>query len=40
MARKFNAGRQGEYLMSPQLFDVYNSLKYINNKKRKTKTEK
>lgn len=32
MARKFNAGRQGEYLMSPQLFDVYNTLKYINNK--------
>ena len=32
MARKFNAGRQGEYLMNSQLFDVYNALKYINYK--------
>ena len=32
MARKFNAGRQGEYLMNPQLFDAYNTIKYLNYK--------
>lgn len=31
MARKFNVGRQGEYLMSPKLFNAYSSIKYLCN---------
>ena len=31
MARKFNAGRQGEYLMNNQLFNAYSSIKYLCN---------
>ena len=31
MARKFNAGRQGEYLMNSQLFNAYSSIKYLSN---------
>ena len=31
MARKFNEGRQGEYLMNNQLFNAYSSIKYLCN---------
>lgn len=31
LARKFNKGRQSEYLMNEQLFNAYSSIKYVNH---------